>query len=215
MSPSTTEITVGSLKATLLILDGQANYRRWSNTWFVVLRGADYWPVISGDDDEKEYPPTDETEKRKYTRRNDAAHATILGGVSPERQDLVSSCAREAESARVAWKILKDKFDHETTTSTLDLFNNFLDLEMEDGDAISDHLSKFETTYQHILSRCYESKRAEAKALNSFLSIEEVKVMCLFRSLPPSLENVVDNISTKENLHFSDVNKRPLDLHSK
>jgi hypothetical protein len=215
MSPSTTEITIGSLKATLPILDGQANYRWWSNTWFVALRDADYWPVISGEDDEKEYPPTDEAEKRKYTRRNDAAHAAILVGVSPELQDLVSSCAHEAESARVAWKFLKDKFDHETTTFTLDLFNNFLDLKMEDGDAISDHLPKFETTYQHILSQCSESKRAEAKALHSFLSIEEVKVMCLFRSLPPSLENVVDKIPTKKNLHFSDVNKRLLALHSK
>jgi hypothetical protein len=38
--------------------------------------------------------------------------------------------------------------------------------------------------------------------------------MCLSRSLPPSLENVVDDISAKENLHFLDVNKRLLDLHS-
>jgi hypothetical protein len=102
MSPSTTEITVRTLKATLPILDGQANYRRWSNTWFVVLRGADYWPVISDDDDEKELPPTDKTEKKKYIRRNDAAHAAILAGVSPELQDLVSSHTRELESARVA-----------------------------------------------------------------------------------------------------------------
>jgi hypothetical protein len=57
----------------------------------VVLQGTDYWPVISGNDDEKEYLPTDKVEQRKYTRRNDAAHAEILAGVSPELQDLVSS----------------------------------------------------------------------------------------------------------------------------
>jgi hypothetical protein len=68
MSLSTTEIMVGSLKATLPILDGQANCQGWSNTWVVVLLLADYWPVISGDDDEKKYPPTGEAEKRKYTR---------------------------------------------------------------------------------------------------------------------------------------------------
>jgi hypothetical protein len=200
MSPSTTEITVGTLKATLLILDGQANYRRWSNTWFVVLRGADYWPVISNEVDEKELPPTDKTEKKKYIRRYDAAHGAILAGVSPKLQDLVSSCAHESESARVAWKILKYKFDHETITSTLDLFNNFRDRKMEESDAISDHLSKYEVLYQYIFSRCYESKCAEAIALYSFLSIEEIKVIWLFRSLPSSLENVLDNISTKENI---------------
>jgi hypothetical protein len=101
------------------------------------------------------------------------------------------------ESARVAWNLLKEKFDHKTTTSTLDLFNNFLDLQMEDGSPISDHISKYESSYHHILSRCVGSKRAEAKAQHGFLAIEEVKIICLFRSLPQLLENIVDNLSTK------------------
>ena len=112
--------------------------------------------------------------------------------------------------------LLKEKFDHETTTSTLDLFNSFLDLKMDEGDSITDHLSRFETSFSHIFSRCSESSRQEAIALKNFLSVEEVKVMCLFRSLPPSLDNVVDNLSTKDHLTYSIVNKRLLDLqHSR
>jgi hypothetical protein len=220
---STANITIGSLRANLPVLEGQANYRRWANSWFVVLRGAKYWSVIT-DGERKEVRPIETRDGKsstsvldsieEYDERNDAAHAAVLAGVSPELQDIVASCALELESARVAWNLLKEKFDHETTTSTLDLFNNFLDLKMEDGSPISDHISKYESSYQHILSRCAGSKRAEAKALHGFLAIEEVKIMCLFRSLPQSLENVVDNLSTKESLKYANVNKRLMDLQT-
>jgi hypothetical protein len=38
--------------------------------------------------------------------------------------------------------------------------------------------------------------------------------MCLFCSLPQSLENVVNNLSTKESLKYVDVNKRLMDLQT-
>ena len=69
-------------------------------------------------------------------------------------------------------RLLKEKFDYETTTSTLELFNSFLELKMEEGEAITDHLSHYETSFQHIYSRCAELTRPEAIALKSFLSVE-------------------------------------------
>ena len=190
----------------------------------IILRGAKCWTVVS-DGDDKEQRPVKETNESDdafksrlsmYDERNDAAHAALLSGVSEDLQEIVSSCVFKPESARVAMSLLKEKFDHETTTSTLDLFNSFLDLKMDEGDSITDHLSRFETSFSHIFSRCSESSRQEAIALKNFLSVEEVKVMCLFRSLPPSLDNVVDNLSTKDHLTYSIVNKRLLDLqHSR
>ncbi|KAF5205376.1 Gag-pol polyprotein [Thalictrum thalictroides] len=85
---------------------------------------------------------------------------------------------------------------------------------MEEGEDISDYLSKFESAFQHVLLRCSESKRETAVALKAFLSVEDVKVMCLFRSLPSSMENIIDNLSTKENIKYADVYKRLLDLSS-
>jgi hypothetical protein len=220
---STANITIGSLRANLPVLEGRANYRRWANSWFVVLRGAKYWSVIT-DGERKEVRPIESRDGKsstsvldsieEYDERNDAAHAAILAGVSPELQDIIASCALELESARVAWNLLKEKFDHETTTSTLNLFNNFLDLKMEDRSPISDHISKYKSSYQHILSRCAGSKRAEAKALHGFLAIEEAKIICLSCSLPQSLENVVDNLSTKESLKYAEVNKGLMDLQT-
>ena len=111
----------------------------------------------------------------------------------------------EKESARVAMRILKEKYDHETTTTTLELFNNFFELKMEEGEDISDYLSKFESAFQHVLLRFSELKCGTAIALKAFLSVEDVKVMCLFRSLPSSMENIIDNLSTKKNVKYADV----------
>jgi hypothetical protein len=43
--------------------------------------------------------------------QNDAAHAAILARAPPESQDIVSSCADELESARIAWDLFEEKFD--------------------------------------------------------------------------------------------------------
>ena len=217
---TTCSVTVGAQKANLPILVGQSNFRRWYKAWFIALRGAKYWPVVSDGKDKDLRPVQRKDEKyedylqrlENYDDRNNAAHAALLAGVSDELQEIVCSCGDQPESARVAMRILKDKYDYETTTPTLQLFKNFIQLKMDEGEPIGDLISRFETLFSHVYSRCSESSRPEATALKDFLSVEEVKVMCLFLSLPPSMENIIDNLSTKENVKFADVNKRLLDL---
>ncbi|KAI0993000.1 hypothetical protein K3495_g15184, partial [Podosphaera aphanis] len=215
-------VTIGNLKATLPILVGQSNFRRWYKSWHIALRGAKLWSVVT-DGDKKESPPVkgekDDDESflarlESYNDRNDAAHSALLVGVSEELQELVCSCDEEPESARVAMRLLKEKYDYESTTSTIQLFKEFCDLKMEEGESISNHISRFETAYAHIYSRCANSSRPEAVALRSFLSVDQVKVMYLFLSLPPSFNNIIDNLTTKENLRFADANRRLLDLNS-
>lgn len=146
---SSATITVGSTKATLPILQGQENFRRWYKAWHIVLRGAKLWSVIS-DSDGKETRPIkgeDETDDdylirlEKYNDKNDAAHSALLSGVTDDLQELVCSCDEEPESARVAMRLLKEKFDYETTTSTIQLFKEFSELRMEEGESISQHIS--------------------------------------------------------------------------
>ncbi|KAI0996423.1 hypothetical protein K3495_g11758 [Podosphaera aphanis] len=215
---------IGNFRANLPILTGKSNYRRWYNSCFVILRRAKYWSVVSDGNDKENRPSAplkDETpenfEKRRalYDERNDAAHTALLSGVSEELQELVGSCAIEQESARAAMRKLKAKFDHETTTLTLNLFKSFLELKMDEGDSIADHISSYETSFGHLGARCSESKWPEAIALRSFLSVEGVNIMCLFLSLPASYEKIIDNLSTKEKLQYTDVNNRLLDLSTK
>lgn len=85
---------------------------------------------------------------------------------------------------------------------------------MNDGQSISQQISQFETAYARFYSRCASSSRPEAVALRSFLSVDQVKAMYLFLSLPYSFNNIIDNLTTKEDLIFADVNRRLLDLNS-
>ena len=128
---STSQITIGTLKTNAPVLTGISNFRRWYNSWVIIFRGAKCWTVVS-DGDDKEKRPVKETNESDdafksrlsmYDERNDAAHAALLSGVSEDLQEIVSSCVFKPESARVVMSLLKEKFDHETTTSTLDLFN--------------------------------------------------------------------------------------------
>lgn len=219
MSSDIVSITVGSLKANLPILSTQAHYRTWAQTWQAVLMGSDYWSVVTDIDADKETRPKNVNEKasieiRNYDKRNNSALAAILAGVSTDLQRIVASFVSQHESARLAWKALKDKYDHETTISTLELFNSLVELKMNEGDIISDHISNFETTYSHIYNRCSESSREEAQHLKLFLGSDSVKTMSLLRTLPLSFENVVDNLMSKDRVTFADVNKRLLDIQS-
>lgn len=150
-----TTVSINDIKSGLPTLHGPSNFRRWYNTWYVSLHGARLWSVVN-DGDKKESRPSkvkrESTEsiealQMSYDKRNDAAHALLVSGVSEELQDLVSSVADEQESARVAMRLLKTKLDHEMTTSTLNLFTNFLDLKIDDGDDLSTHLSNFDTSF--------------------------------------------------------------------
>ncbi|KAI0999309.1 hypothetical protein K3495_g8886 [Podosphaera aphanis] len=111
-------------------------------------------------------------------------------------------------------RLLKEKYDYETTTSTIQLFKEFSEMKMEEGQSVTDHISRFEMVYAHIYSCCANSSRPEAIALRSFLSVEQVKVMYLFLSLPPSFNNIIDNLTPKDSLKYADVNRRLLDLNA-
>ncbi|POS88117.1 hypothetical protein EPUL_001091 [Erysiphe pulchra] len=107
-----------------------------------------------------------------FDDKNDAAHSTLLNGVDQDFQELVCSCGEEPESARVAIRLLTDKYDYETTTPTIELFKEFGELKMAEGEIISKHISRFETSYAHIYSCCANS-RPEALALRSFFAVEQ------------------------------------------
>lgn len=227
MSVEVAPISVGNLKANLPVLSSQSQYRTWAQTWQVVLMGCNYWRVITDHDYNKESRPSNAgkgvignakniptNEQEEYDMKNNAAHAAILSGVSTDLQRIVAGFVGQPESARLAWKALKDKFNHETPISTLELFKSLVTLEMKEGDIISNHISNFETTYAHIFNRCSESSREEAHYLKCFLDSDSIKTMTFLYTLPRSFENVVDNLMSKERLTFADVNKRLLDIQA-
>ncbi|KAI1001762.1 hypothetical protein K3495_g6443 [Podosphaera aphanis] len=87
-----------------------------------------------------------------------------------------------------------------------------LDLRWKKG--LVDHLLHFEAAFQHIVSWYSELKRPIAVAFENFLCAKDGKVMCLFRSLPTSKVNIIDDLMTKDSIKSADANKRLLDPQS-
>lgn len=224
MSNDVKLISVGFLEANLPILSLQSQYRTWAQIWQVILMGCDYWSVITDLDEKVTRPSNLDTgcteklkiirsiEQKEYDQKNNAALAAILAGVSTDLQYIVAGYVGQPESARLAWQALKNKFGHETLQSILENFYSLLQLEMNEGDVISDHVSNFEAAYAHLFNQCSESGMEEAKHLKNFLASDSVKTMLLLRSLPRSFEKIVDNLVCKEHLSYASVNKRLLKI---
>lgn len=111
---TSTAIHVSTINATVLILTGRSNSRRWYNSYIVILRGARYWYLVNDGVDKETRPVHLKGENNedftkqleKYDERNNAAHASLLAGVSEDLQDIVSACVLNSESARVAMRLL-------------------------------------------------------------------------------------------------------------
>ncbi|KAI0997115.1 hypothetical protein K3495_g11071 [Podosphaera aphanis] len=174
-SVDTTSIPVDNFKANLPVLSSQSHYRIWAQTGQVVLMGCNYWRVIIDHDYNKETRPfisgkgvtenmksSSSTKQDEYYSKNNVALAAIFAVVSIGLQKIIASLVGQPESTQLAWKALKDMFNHEMTISTLELFKSLVTLEVKEGNIISDLISNFEITCAHILNRCFESSRKEA-----------------------------------------------------
>ncbi|KAI1001574.1 hypothetical protein K3495_g6626 [Podosphaera aphanis] len=105
-------------------------------------------------------------------RRNDAAHDLLISGVYEELLGLASSMADETEYSRIAMRLWKTEFGHETTTLTLNIFTSFLDLRFNEGDDLLKNLFNIDTAFPHISSPCSHSERPEAKTLAESPSVD-------------------------------------------
>lgn len=91
-------VTIGNQRATLPILVGQSNFRRWYKAWHVALRGAKLWSVICEGENKESLPVKGENEEmdkyklrlENYDDRNDAANSASLEFVGITRNCLIT-----------------------------------------------------------------------------------------------------------------------------
>ena len=58
---TTTPIAIGNLRTNAPVLTGINNFRRWYQSWIVILRGARYWTVVSDGEDKEVRPVKQES----------------------------------------------------------------------------------------------------------------------------------------------------------
>ena len=208
-------------------LVGQSNYHQWKSAIQIYLRYAQVWTVTSGDEprpsngkepvseSSTSTPSTSKSsmDETTWIQKDITGLAIILNSVSVEWTDMVAS----KPTAHEAWQALADKFDRQNATTFHHMLSQLCTLQMDDSASLPDHLNTFETLWTRFKLRLANSKPSKLeKAWKTVGDSLESKATFLLRSLPQTQQylNIIDNLTTKDDITYDTVYARLLDLHS-
>ncbi|PUU82334.1 hypothetical protein B9Z19DRAFT_968663, partial [Tuber borchii] len=129
-----------------------------------------------------------------------------------------------ASDTPTAWAKLQEKFDRKTPTSLHSLLKSIITLRCSNKRAIAAHIEKYDELWQRLLERTSEAasrtRDADSPSKDSLEAVllplansEVAKGAFFLTSLPSTLDNVVDNLTTKESATYYEVCTRLLDLY--
>ena len=188
------------------ILTGSENYRRWAGAWEIVLEDSELFGLITGEITEPESKDSDGW--RHWKQQNVKLRKILLNAVDEDLQTVVI----DSQTAHEAWNLFKARYDRNTTNTTISLLKYFINLSLNNGDNIPDHLSKFTAAWNCLKQRSQTTKSSLGRTLRTLTCNDEIKGAFLLCSLPKTMDNLVDNLATKELTSFEDVQSRLLDL---
>ena len=114
------------------------------------------------------------------------------------------------------WTALQDKFARENTSSFFDQLNSVFDTKYDILDVLSDHINKYDTLWNQLHLRCSTASSTDRYTLpfvfQTVFESPEAKAAILLHSLPESMNNIVDNLQTKEDLTYDHVYNKLMDL---
>ncbi|KAI0993196.1 hypothetical protein K3495_g14988, partial [Podosphaera aphanis] len=190
----------------LPILTGSENYRRWAGSWEISFDAMGLLKYLT-----EEVPVKSETVSVQYSKwehANKQLRGLLLSAVDEPLQVVVI----DSPTAKEAWDQLKSRFDRETANSTISLLKAVTNLSLRDGEDISEFLTTFNNAWNRLRNRSLASTTPLAKAFKDLTSSDDAKGAFLLSSLPESMENVVDNLATKEIISFDGVSAKLMDI---
>ena len=100
------------------------------------------------------------------------------------------------------WQALENQFDRKNNFNVQAQFHDLINLRMEAGTNLRTHITTFETKWTQMAARTREAKSTDASKLayrlNFILTSLEAKASFLLASLPSSMDNIVDNLRSKD-----------------
>ena len=191
-------------------LRGTTNYHTWHSiaTTFLDIMGV--WDVVTGKTPKPD--GTDTIAEASWVRLSQHAKGFILLNIDRGLMPLISA----ALDAPTAGAKLEEIFDRKTPTSLHMLLKTSVTLRCSNKCKIPTHIEKYDQLWQRLLEPTAEAT-SQAKDANTAykdvleavllpLATSEVTKGALFlTSLPSTLDNVVDNLTTKESATYSEV----------
>ena len=95
------------------------------------------------------------------------------------------------------------------------LFRSLMNLWYKDGDDLRVHLDEFHQRWIRIAKRTVSSSQAVAVAMRSMFKSNKVKGSFFLATLPETIDNVIDNLSTRIITAFQDIKPKILDISEK
>ncbi|KAK4084477.1 uncharacterized protein Triagg1_957 [Trichoderma aggressivum f. europaeum] len=199
------------------------NYADWRPAWKIAFEWCEIWDVI----DQK--PPTAATaaatatddpaataaaaivaaaanEKRK--KDNNKAMVMLMSAVHADHLPMITTAA----TAHQAWTSLQDRYDRDTAHSTIHQFRHLTSMRYDDQDDLVAHLDTFHQAWSHLERRCRSSSQELAKNLTPVFSSEAIKGSFFLSTLPESMDNIINNLSSRNINKFIDIEPEMLDI---
>ena len=109
-------------------------------------------------------------------------------------------------------------FDKDMPTTNIQLLNTVLKTKLSENDSLLDHLTEFRNNWDRLAQRgtTYTAGTAADATIPQVISVMTsslaTKGAFLLCFLPPSMDNIVDNLMTKDNLTYDDIYSRLITL---
>ena len=188
-------------------LDGQSNYDSWASTMIAVWNTLGLHElVIEG---LKPVDDADTEEKRSYKSLYTLAVGVYILVVKSE----IRHSILDKIDPHLMWLYLKMMYRRDTAYSLVYQLGNLYELKSvyNASQTLFSFIEQFETQWfkLHKLSR--ESTDPDRREIASFFEKDTIKRDLLLGFLARHKKNVVDNLTTKSNLSFSEVKQRLVD----
>ena len=181
------------------------NYTQWKSTWMITFKHAELWNIISG---KNPRPSADGDAQDAWEKKDNDAMVMLLSSVHQDHTTSVATC----ETSQKAWKYLSERFDRDTSGAAIHLFRSLANLRYKDGENLRTHVDDFHQLWTRMGNRCRASNQTVAKAMRPIFESDEVKGSFFLTTLPDTMDNIIDNLSTREILTFNAIEPKMLDI---
>ena len=188
-------------------LTGHENYDLWANTMIVVWNTNKVFElVVEGRVPEEDNP----SEVLAYNDLCTLAKGIYIQVVS---KDILADIL-ELQNPHLMWTHLESEFKKNSSFNLIHQLRSLVLLasEYDPSQPMSKNIGKIETEYSRLFKLARDSSDNERKCFSQFLKSDMIKRDFLLCFLAQDQKNVVDNLSTKDNLSYAEVKQRLYDL---
>jgi hypothetical protein len=190
------------------VLTGQDNYNIWAATMTLVWKGMKCYEIVVEGLDPAADAAQDEIDA--YTALCHQAAAVYIQVVSTDILEKIV----ELDHPHKMWKYLRTEFYRDTAFALVSQITTLTSLSTtyDPSQPISTFISQFETEWLRLTKLAKASKDSYRQAFAKFLDEDKAKRDFLLGFIVRHQKNVVDNLSTKDDLTFAEVKQRLHDI---